>query len=137
MPDDSRHLPVVSGGSTLRATLQPMSTQIQLYVRTDDVEEGHLIELGVRGPMAQLTATSTPSFDEVHELLDDLPNVIVGNSAEDFPSDVSRTFNQPREVTESVIEQVKAAADTADTDPSTVTEWLEDHRGEEVFVVHV
>lgn len=111
-----------------------MSTQIQLHVRTDDVKEGHLAEVGVLGPMAQMTMT-TPGISETMDVMSDLPSVIVGKSTRDFPPEVRRTFDEPREVTDSVIQQMKAAAKSADTDASNVIEWLEDHRGEDVFAV--
>lgn len=119
-----------------------MSVQVQLHVKTDDITEDHLIELGVYGPFAQLARKSLTSgrthdaFDEATELTSEAPNHIVGDTTKEFPKRVLQLFDGERTVDETLIEQVRLLVDRhgGDRDEETV-EWLSDHEEETVFAV--
>lgn len=106
-----------------------MSTQVQLHVKTDEMNRAILMELGaIGGPLASLA--STASFEDATDAARDAPSYIVGNSSEQFPSDMLNIVGHVQEVDDDLIDKIDAHAPDDD-----IIDFLEEHRGEEVFTV--
>jgi len=97
--------------------------------------EGHL-DGGMGGIMAQLTS-SEDYFEELNNLIHDADWVIVGNDVrDDGAEEIAQLFDGVTEVTETKIKQARVTVEESGSVSDSVVEWLEEHKGEEVFQIH-
>ncbi|MFB6236911.1 MAG: hypothetical protein ABEH81_00870 [Halopenitus sp.] len=108
-----------------------MSTQIQLYVQTEELTDDLLQSEGIiGGPLTQLSAPNR--FDEFMDALSNSQEYIVGSDLDEEPKRIRDLFDGPTIVDETTIDQAKAT--TSDED---LIEWLNNHSGESVFAVSI
>lgn len=118
-----------------------MSTQVQLYERSDEMTDEMLLSEGYMssGVASMMDQLASPDyFDEMMDALIEAENVIVGNDVRDNNAqEISQVFNGVETVTENHVGEIEELVSESQDINEDVVNFVEKRIGEEMFAVHM